>query len=202
MKLTTTLASVIVAALVSACVTGTEQDDDDFDETVYVDEADAFDEGKADGLERSAVCDPAGPLSVNACALLGTLAYAEGTHAHYDYTFAYRKFNSFADHPRIRVCAGSYCSTAAGRYQILSKTWNGIRGSLPDFSPASQDQAALKLIRGRGVTNIDSIDTFAELDTAIRKLNREWASLPGSPYGQPRHPMSKLWTEFQRLSGR
>lgn len=175
------------------------EDDDDYGDTVYVDEEDAFDEGKAD-LTRTAVCEETPALSVNACAFLGALAFAEGTHAHYDYTFAYRKFHSFADHPRIRVCAGSYCSTAAGRYQILSKTWNGIRSGLPDFSPASQDQAALRLIRGRGVKNIDSIDTLAEFDTAIRKLNREWASLPGSPYGQPRHPMSALWKEFKRLA--
>jgi muramidase (phage lysozyme) len=203
MKPTQLLASLVFSGqLLAACVTSPEAtDDDDYDDTVYVDEAEAFDEGKADGLERSDVCDPNGELSVNACALLGTIALAEGTHAHYDYTFAYRRFSSFDDHPRLRVCAGSYCSTAAGRYQILSKTWNAIRGNLPDFTPASQDQAALKLIRGRGVTNIDSINTRAELEAAIKKLNREWASLPGSPYGQPRKSMTQLWTEFQRLSG-
>jgi len=194
------LAALVVGAF--GCVTAPEPDDDVYDDTVYVDEDDAFDEGKADGLARTAPCAPTGTLSVSACALLGTIAFAEGTHAHYDYTFAYRKFSSFNDHPRLRICAGSYCSTAAGRYQILSKTWNGIRGSLPDFTPASQDQAAIKLIRARGVMNIDTIDTRAELDTAIRKLNREWASLPGSPYGQPTHAMSRLWTEFQRLSAR
>lgn len=203
MKPTQLLASLVFGGhLLAACVTTPEAvDDDDYDETIVVDEDDAFDEGKADGLERSAVCEPGGALSVNACAFLGSIALAEGTHAHYDYTFAYRRFTSFADHPRLRVCAGSYCSTAAGRYQILSKTWNGIRGSLPDFTPASQDKAALKLIRGRGVSNVDGIDTRAEFESAIRKVNREWASLPGSPYGQPRKTMNQLWTEFQRLSG-
>ncbi len=198
------LASLVFGGqLLAGCVAAPEAtDDDDYDDTVHVDEADAFDEGKADGLERSAVCDPNGELTINACAFLGSIALAEGTHAHYDYTFAYRRFSSFADHPRLRVCAGSYCSTAAGRYQILSKTWNGIRGSLPDFTPASQDQAALKLIRGRGVSNVDGIDTRAEFESAIRKINREWASLPGSPYGQPRKTMTQLWTEFQRLSSR
>lgn len=201
MKLAPLLAVVFGGHVLGGCVTPLEVDDDDiYEDTVYVDEADAFDEGKADGLARSAPCDAGGPISVRACALLGTIAFAEGTHAHYDYTFAYRRFSSFADHPRLRVCAGSYCSTAAGRYQILSKTWSAIRGTLPDFSPASQDQAALRLIRGRGVTDIDGIDTRAELDAAIGKLNREWASLPGSPYGQPRQPMSKLWTEYQRLA--
>lgn len=187
--------------LAVACVEPPSPGDDDYDDTLFVDDGDALEEGRAD-LQRSPVCDPDGELSLSACALLGTIAYAEGTHAHYDFTFAYHRFTSFADHPRLRVCAGSYCSTAAGRYQILSKTWNGVRGDLPDFSPASQDRAALRLIRGRGVTDVDGIDTYAELERAIGKLGREWASLPGSPYGQPTRSMAALWKEFQRLSGR
>jgi lysozyme len=200
MKFAQALVALVFGGQLVACMTPAETAaDDDYDDTVYVDEEDAFDEGKSDSFERSEPCDPNGEISVNACAFLGAIAFAEGTHAHYDFTFAYRRFSSFADHPRIRVCAGSYCSTAAGRYQILSKTWNAIRGSLPDFSPTSQDKAAIKLIRGRGVTNLDSIDTRAEFESAIRKVNREWASLPGSPYGQPRKTMSQLYTEFERL---
>jgi muramidase (phage lysozyme) len=191
---------VMLAGLLGACVSEVG-DDDDFDETIFIEEGDVPAEGTTAGFTISPRCSANGPLSRSACALLGTIAFAEGTHAHYNYTYAYRTFSSFRDHPRIRVCAGSYCSTAAGRYQILSGTWNGIRTGLADFSPPNQDKAALKLIRGRGVTNIDSIDTYAEFTAAIYKLNREWASLPGSPYGQPRKPMSALWTEFKRLYG-
>ena len=115
------LAPLALGAMLTACVTVPETgDDDDYDETVYVDEEEAFDEGKADGLARTLPCEAGGALSINACAFLGTIAFAEGTHSHYDYTFAYRKFHSFADHPRIRVCAGSYCSTAAGRWRSTS----------------------------------------------------------------------------------
>lgn len=190
---------VMLASLLGACVADVGEGDDDYDETLYVEDGDTSAEGKADSFTISPRCSPDSTLSLSACALLGTIAFAEGTHAHYNYTFAYRTFSSYRDHPRIRVCAGDYCSTAAGRYQILSGTWSGIRSGLSDFSPPNQDQAALRLIRGRGVTNIDGIDTYDEFAAAIRKLNREWASLPGSPYGQPVKTMSSLWTEFKRL---
>lgn len=143
----------------------------------------------------------AGDISLSACALLGTIAYAEGTDDRYDIIFGYQYFTSFADHPRRLVCSGGYCSDAAGRYQFLSTTWDGVRSGLPDFGPASQDTAALRLVRNRGVTSVDTIDTYAEFTDAIYRLNLEWASLPGSPYGQPTHPMSTLWTEFRRLRG-
>ncbi len=142
-----------------------------------------------------------GAISASACALLGTIAYAEGTGNRYDYTFGYQTFSSFRDHPRRIVCSGGYCSDAAGRYQFLSTTWDAVRSGLPDFGPASQDTAALRLIRNRGVTNVDGIDTYGEFTSAIYALDREWASLPGSPYGQPTRSMASLWTEFRRLRG-
>ena len=195
---------LLVATLFAGCVSEEESmpGDDEYEETVYVEDGWQDQEGKADGVSRiSPVCTPSSRLSLSACALLGTIAYAEGTGAHYNYTYAYRKFTSYRDHPRIRVCAGGWCSTAAGRYQILSKTWNGIRSGLSDFSPANQDAAALRLIRNRGVTNVDGIDTLAEFQSAMNKLNREWASLPGSPYGQPTYSTAQLWTQFKRLRG-
>ncbi len=143
----------------------------------------------------------AGNLSPSACSLLGTIAYAEGTGDRYDIIFGYRYFTSYANHPRRIVCSGGYCSDAAGRYQFLSTTWDGVRAGLPDFGPASQDQAALRLIQRRGVASVDLIDTYAEFTAAIDKLNLEWASLPGSPYGQPTKSMATLWGEFRRLRG-
>jgi muramidase (phage lysozyme) len=187
---------LLVTLLLGACLTPMDdeegyEDGDDYGEL----------DGKADGPERlSPPCEP-GELSLSACALLGTIAYAEGTGPRYDLTFAFHVFTSYDDHPRVRYCSGSLCSTAAGRYQILEDTWDGIREGLDDFTPASQDQAGLRLIRGRGVSNIDGIDTLTEFRSAINKLNREWASLPGSPYGQPTYSMTRLWTQFKRLRG-
>ncbi len=142
-------------------------------------------------------------VSPRECAFLGVIGYAEGTGDVYNYTFGYQTFSSYADHPRRVVCSNGYCSDAAGRYQFLSTTWDMVDAALglPDFSPASQDRGALYLIRNRGVYNLDAVDTYGEFSSAIYALNREWASLPGSPYGQPTHSMSGLWSEYQRRLG-
>lgn len=86
------------------------------------------------------------------------------------------QFSSFADHPRV---FGTRTSTAAGAYQITKTTWDWVRPKmgLKDFSPASQDMAALGLIAYRGAL----LDVLAgNLDEAIPKLVDEWTSLPGA----------------------
>ncbi|KAI3589322.1 Phage lysin, 1,4-beta-N-acetylmuramidase or lysozyme, Protein S in phage lambda [Cupriavidus sp. U2] len=98
--------------------------------------------------------------------------------------FTGRLFDSYADHPRQAISANGITSTAAGAYQMLARTWDEMRAkyNLPDFSPASQDIAFVGLLRRRGAL----ADVIAgRFEAAIRKCNREWASLPGSPYGQP-----------------
>lgn len=133
-------------------------------------------------------------------AFLDTIAYAEGTRESYNYIFTFATFQSYADHPRVRKCAGRLCSTAAGRYQYLSTTWDGLAGQmgLSDFTPPSQDRAVMELIRRLGaygdVLNSSNYDQFTR---AVKRLNRTWASLPGSPYGQPTHQMSALWRYYR-----
>jgi muramidase (phage lysozyme) len=75
-------------------------------------------------------------------------------------------------------------STAAGAGQFLSKTWRGLEDQygIPDFSPAWQDFGIVALIAGRGALNALIAGRFDEF---ISRVNKEWASLPGSPYGQP-----------------
>lgn len=93
-------------------------------------------------------------------------------------------FSSFSDHPRQKITIGSLTSTAAGAYQFLSRTWDGLvkQYGFTDFSPANQDLGAVVLIKGRKALE----DVLAgRLEKAIQKCNKEWASLPGSPYGQP-----------------
>lgn len=131
------------------------------------------------------------PVSLNLAdnnlrAFLRMIRWCEGTAGADGYRtlFGGRLFDGYGDHPRITVTAGSYTSTAAGAYQILSRTWDDIQAALnlPDFSPASQDIAAAYLIRRRGAL----ADVYAgRIADAVRKCGKEWASLPGSPYGQP-----------------
>jgi muramidase (phage lysozyme) len=142
-------------------------------------------------------------ISRRQCALLSTIAYAEGTRDRYDIIFSFATFSSYADHPRRVMCSSGYCSDAAGRYQFLSTTWDWVapKLGLRDFTPASQDRAGLWLVSYRGVSNIDAIDTYAEFADAMYALNREWASLPGSPYGQPTHSTSSLWQVYRSFAG-
>ncbi len=76
--------------------------------------------------------------------------------------------------------SGNCVSTAAGAYQIIVPTWRNIRAqspALPDFSPASQDEAAIRLLRQCGAY---PFIVAGDIATAIRKASKLWASLPGS----------------------
>ncbi len=133
-------------------------------------------------------------------AFMDTLAYSEGTNERYNYIFTYITFNSYADHPRRVACQGTLCSTAAGRYQFLSRTWDPLAADLGlrDFTPPSQEKAGLELVRRAGAYNLAlKSDKYANFSAAVGKLNTIWASLPGSPYGQPTHSMATLWKAYK-----
>jgi muramidase (phage lysozyme) len=135
--------------------------------------------------------------NANLQAFLAMIRYAEGTSGANGYRtlFGGGLFDSFDDHPRQYIVASlggrEITSSAAGAYQFLARTWDDVRGilSLPDFSPASQDRAAAFLIRRRGALADVNAGRF---DVAISKCNKEWASLAGSPYGQPTKSLSNL----------
>lgn len=122
----------------------------------------------------------------NVRALMAVIRRGEGTADENGYRriFGGQLFTSFADHPRITVRKNGYTSTAAGAYQFIVSTWDETRRimNLPDFSPRSQDLGALGRIVARGALADVKAGRF---DEAVRKIAREWASLPGSPYGQP-----------------
>ena len=123
-------------------------------------------------------------------AFLDTLAYAEGTanypNTGYNTMFTGKQFSGYKDHPRQIQRSGRYASDAAGRYQFLSTTWDGLGFS--DFSPANQDKGALKLLAPHVLQAIDKGD-FA---TAFHGARKTWASLPGAGYGQPEKKMKTL----------
>jgi muramidase (phage lysozyme) len=143
----------------------------------------------------------AGGLAAPTRAVLDVIAHAEGTGTSYNFIFSYRKFSSFNDHPRQVVCSGGYCSDSAGRYQFLSTTWDETRrgAGLSNFQPVSQDKGAVFRMQSyRGVRDHNQNLTRAQFERLVFKLNREWASFPGSPYGQPTKSMSDLWGVYQK----
>ena len=143
----------------------------------------------------------------NRAAFLAMIRYAEGTDGPrgYETMFGYRYFDSYADHPRqyfpFTDGAGRKLkSSAAGAYQIIVKTWDTLRArlGLPDFSPASQDAAALELIRERGALADVDAGRFAD---AVRKVSKVWASLPGAGYAQPERALSSLYAAYRSAGG-
>lgn len=142
----------------------------------------------------------------NVRAFLAMIRAGEGTAdaGGYSRLFGGQQFTSFADHPRVkvtRIFAGKpITSTAAGAYQFLVGTWDECAAALdlPDFSPASQDAAAVYLIRRRGALADVKAGNFAE---AVRKCAKEWASLPGSPYGQPTKTLAQAMATYKANGG-
>lgn len=131
---------------------------------------------------------------------LNVIAKAEGTadigQDGYNVLFGGNTFDSYNTHPnrnkRFRQTDGqTRNTTAAGRYQFLNRTWTSQANKLglEDFSPRSQDKAALGLIIQRG-----ALDDILEGRTteAVQKLGREWASLPSSPYPQPTRRIGQI----------
>lgn len=122
----------------------------------------------------------------------------------YRMLFGKELFQDTADHPRRAITktlgGKAITSTAAGAYQFLERTWDECKRAmaLPDFSPHSQDIAAVYLINRRGALD----DVIAgQLDSAVRKCAREWASLPGSPYGQPTKTMAQVRAVYEQFGG-
>jgi muramidase (phage lysozyme) len=114
-------------------------------------------------------------------AMLKTIRYAEGTDKEdgYGTRVGGSKFIDFSKKPRQKVYIKSIndYSSAEGAYQILDKTWDGVskKLGLNDFSPESQDIAAVDLIIQRGALQDILEDNF---EGAVYKLSSEWASLP------------------------
>lgn len=141
----------------------------------------------------------------NLTAFLDMLAVSEGTHhlgdRGYNVLVGGKLFDSYADHPRVRVrLSPRLTSTAAGRYQILERIYDAYKPilGLPDFSPASQDKIALQLIREcKALGDIDA----GRFDDAVRKCRSRWASLPGAGYGQRENTLNALRIAYLRAGG-
>ena len=125
-------------------------------------------------------------------AFLDMIAWSLGTLTENGYqVFANgTEFVSFSEHPRKRVCGPFYgsrgiivdnteelCVDAAGRYHIIYPTWVNVsrRLHLSNFSPESQDAAAIELLIERDVlTDLES----GNFESAVHKSSSAWTTLP------------------------
>lgn len=137
------------------------------------------------------------------------LAWSEGTdkpgqptkNHGYDVIVGGALFSDYSDHPRKLVTLNPKLkSTAAGRYQLLSRWWDAYRKQLglKDFSPASQDAVALQQIKERRA--LELIDA-GDIRQAIDRCSNIWASLPGAGYGQFEHKADNLIAKFKEAGG-
>lgn len=153
----------------------------------------------------------------NVCALLDTLAFAEigpemlaQSDDGYDVLVGSLPddldlFASYADHPLIDAPAIEYApglwSTAAGRYQILSRYWRHYQRQLglPDFGPVSQDRYAIQQIKEQRALPLIQAGRFID---AVERCANIWASLPGAGYGQHEHDLETLAEIYAAAGGR
>lgn len=152
-------------------------------------------------------CSPAravGVVSSKRKALLDAIAWAEGTRGYsqdgYNVLYSFKTITDCNSHPNRVICSGSYCSSAAGRYQFLNTTWKGL--GLPNFRPENQTRGAMTLIAWRkGTVPADRAMTATEFANLMNRISYEWASLPPGRYGQPVKSMSTLRAEYCKTAG-
>jgi muramidase (phage lysozyme) len=151
----------------------------------------------------------------NVRAALDVIAWAEGTAQKpdpYRVCYGYRHtIADFSKHPKALGWRGEpldslgpkykgLVSTAAGKYQINFPTWSDASRALGlvDFSPASQDAAAVWIMDQAGALEQVKAGAFG---AAVAKLARRWASFPGGTSGQPTRRVGDLVAKFNEKGG-
>lgn len=111
-------------------------------------------------------------------------------------------FTDYRTHPRKVVALPKLGikSSAAGRYQILARSYDAYKSQLklPDFSPISQDLIALQLMKE--CKAFEPLDR-GDIKTAISRCKSRWASLPGAGYGQNEHSVDHLVKAYLAAGG-
>ena len=142
----------------------------------------------------------------NVVAFLDMLAWSEGTKGKgddgYNIIVGGSQFNDYREHPRklIDLPRLGIKSTAAGRYQLLSKYYDAYKRllKLSDFSPVNQDKIAIQQIKERKAYQLI---ISGQLPAAILQCSNIWASLPGNNYGQRQHQVADLTAKFVEFGG-
>ncbi len=130
------------------------------------------------------------------------IQFAEGTIGANAYRMLYggSLFSDLSKHPNRAVTKWGITSTAAGAYGFLYRVWMelNLQLKLPDFNPASQDKAAIEMIKRKNAL----VDVLAgRIEMAIYKCRKIWASFPGAGYGQSEKSLSSLLGFYAKAGG-
>jgi muramidase (phage lysozyme) len=158
-------------------------------------------------------------MTTNVQAFLAMLRKSEGTAGPDGYRtlFGGSKFSGWADHPRVAKqftdkAGRRLWTSAAGAYQFMAispipgggstkvNTWDRLKAKLglDDFSPASQDAAAVELLNECGALAKINAGDFPSAVNAARRI---WASLPGAGYAQNEQSLSNVQTWYVQAGG-
>lgn len=113
-------------------------------------------------------------------------------------------FSSYHRHPAVLVDMdgkpGGLQSTAAGRYQLLSRYWKPYCEllKLKDSSKEAQDRIAIQQIKERRARGLIFSGNIV---AAIDRCRNIWASLPGAGYGQHENKIEILLSVFADAGG-
>lgn len=141
----------------------------------------------------------------NVLLFLDLLAEAEGASKGYQTLFGGSTIQDLSKHPGIYQ--DFYNSTtkeikrtsAAGRYQFKKDSWDEQAGrlGLTDFSPHSQDLAAIGLMMYKPKSFQALMD--GNFDKALKDYGSYWASLPSSPHKQPHRSQQWVREKLEEL---
>lgn len=125
---------------------------------------------------------------------------ASGEANSYNELYGGSTFNSYASHPDVHIPIPGrpgWTSSAAGRYQFITPTWNdeARRLGLKDFGPKNQDAAAWDLAQRtyQQTTGRSLVDDAKKREVNWSALGGQWASLAGHSKTLSEHP-----TPYQR----
>jgi muramidase (phage lysozyme) len=139
----------------------------------------------------------------NVRAILDLVANTEGTDkAHgYNTLVGGKKINDLSKHPNVvGLKTKDGASTASGRYQITGTTFRGLvkQYGFSDFSPQTQDLAAIALLKEKGALNDILTGKFT---SALGKIKDTWVSLPNSTTKNQREVSTNYVRDFLAKKG-
>lgn len=127
-----------------------------------------------------------------------------GTSDAYRVLYGGTLIDDLGRHPNVKVTAGGYTSTAAGRFQALYGTWSDFckfLGESPEtvpFTPEFQDLFGVWCLQRRHAINLI---VAGKVEEAVKRCAAEWASLPFSPYGQPTVTLDQFLAAYTGAGG-